>query len=455
MKKHVKQTLIVAMMAALAALVLTACGGTKINLKDYTEVTFSGANAYGRASVSLDEDQILAVLTAKNSNADDDAALIGAFSTMELLDEIDVSLDKTDTLSNGDKVTVTVSYPEKLAKELGIKLSPKNGSSWTVKVSDLPDVGSKDLFEDLDVTFTGPNGYGQTEINNRSEYHFQASASAENNLSNGDTVVVTLTTYDGQDLESVCINNYGFVPASLTKEYTVSGLTEGGTLDLFEDLNVTVSGTAPNGEIRVSGKYDVDYECSKSDGLSNGDTVTITAKVPYNNMTLNEYCARNLNGLPKSDSYTYTVSGLDSYITKIDDIPADLLTSMQTQAEDVYVAQAADDGITLTSYEYQGCYFLQAKDPDIWGDQNKVYLIYKLSGTGDDGAFTSYSYVQFADLKIYSDGTAYTDLTSYDKPSSWDAPREHMCGYDSVAALVNDKIDNQRADYQVETNVAS
>lgn len=455
MKKYVKQTLIVAMMAALAALVLTACGGTKLNLKDYTEVTFSGAQGYGRASVSLNEDQMLAVLTAKKGGSgDDEAAWTGTFSTLELLDEIDVTLDKTDGLSNGDKVTITVSYPEKLAKELGIKLSPKNGSSWTVKVSDLPDVESKDLFEDLDVSFTGPNGYGQIEINNRSEYSFKASASPENNLSNGDTVVVTLTSSDGlDDLESYCINYYGFVPTSLTKEYTVSDLAEGGTLDLFEDLKVTVSGFAPNGKISVKGKYNVDYECSKTDGLSNGDTVTITAKAPYDMMPLNEYCATELQGLPMSDSYTYTVTGLDSYITKIDDIPADLLTAMQAQAEDVYVAQAADDGITLDSYEYQGCYFLQAKNQDAWGNKNKVYLVYKLSGTGDDGAFTSYSFVQFSDLEIYADGTPYTDLSSYQKPSSWDAPRNHMCGYDSISAMVNKVIDNQRADYTVETNV--
>ena len=62
--------------------------------------------------------------------------------------------------------------------------------------------------------------------------------------------------------------------------YGVSGLAEVETFDAFADLEVTFSGVGPDGkaELEYKGKEldSFDFGCDKEDGLSNGDTVTVS-----------------------------------------------------------------------------------------------------------------------------------------------------------------------------------
>lgn len=106
-------------------------------------------------------------------------------------------------------------------------------------------------------------------------YDFEGSSE---NLSNGDTVTVKMTA-DNERLKE-----YGVAFDCSDLTYTVEGLTEPVELKFFDDTEVTFSGTAPNGSAAVSYtgsdefvKSNVRFTIDKPFGLSNGDTIRVTA----------------------------------------------------------------------------------------------------------------------------------------------------------------------------------
>ena len=94
-----------------------------------------------------------------------------------------------------------------------------------------------------------------------------------------------------------------------------------------------------------------------------------------------DYCLQNYGMVPESLTKTYTVSGLDSYVSKISEISDESLKEMQSQAEDVYnadIAQNWSESEKLKSLTYIGDYLLINKDDeDYWGSNNILYLVYK------------------------------------------------------------------------------
>lgn len=207
-----------ALLAALAVLpvLFTGCGsGDKIDLEELIELDYSGPDGYARASCDYD-----ALEEWLEENYDEATALEAAFL---IEDEVSFELSPDEGLSNGDKVTVTVSYDDDLEDSLGFKLSPESGSSWTVEVDGLDEAEKIDLFENISLEYQSDGslavagGYGDLTY----------TLSEDRGLKNGDTVTVTVS-YGGDDvaLEEYCMYYIGGVPASTTCEYTVEGLTE-------------------------------------------------------------------------------------------------------------------------------------------------------------------------------------------------------------------------------------
>ena len=104
---------------------------------------------------------------------------------------------------------------------------------------------------------------------------------------------------------------------------------------------MTFDGVAPNGYAYVEGNPSASaaqqfgYELDKSEGLSNGDTVTVTACM-YDEDDPTDYCLRAYGMVPESLTKTYTVNGINSYIKEISEISDESLKEMQSQAEEVY-----------------------------------------------------------------------------------------------------------------------
>ena len=191
MKKHCKHVLTVLMMVLMAMAVLTGCGSkNKIDLREkHALVKFSGPSGYGQASIDTDDDALEALISSDDVTEEN---LTAYLLKIDALSRITYTLDKTDKLSNGDTVTVTVTYPDDLEEVLDAKITPKSGDSWTVEVKELDELRSFDLFLNIDVTFTGFNGYGEPKVqvnggNNvgqadRSEYGFGLSEKVQDPL---------------------------------------------------------------------------------------------------------------------------------------------------------------------------------------------------------------------------------------------------------------------------------
>ena len=132
MKKHIKHALLCLLIVVMALGALTGCGGKKqIDLHDYVEVTLSKADGYGQARAVTDDASLEALVLSDGADKKSDLEIL---TMWDLLAKVDYTLDKTDHLSNGDIITVTVTYPDALEEALNAKITPESGDSWTVEV---------------------------------------------------------------------------------------------------------------------------------------------------------------------------------------------------------------------------------------------------------------------------------------------------------------------------------
>lgn len=222
---------IAAVLIIIIAVVAIVLQPKKINLEDYVDITFSGYNEYAVARATLDESALCrAILEAKGKKVDYDsidsfealgAALSEEMAINECIDKITLSLSQENNLSNGDTVTVEITYDNEAAKAHKVKFT---GSTVTLKVEGLEDTVKVDPFDGFEVTFSGISPGGKIEYNyngansNISTYSFSPSQSYD--LKNGDIVTITYSFNEDSMLRQ------GIVITNQEKEYEVSGLDE-------------------------------------------------------------------------------------------------------------------------------------------------------------------------------------------------------------------------------------
>lgn len=160
--------------------------------------------------------------------------------------------------------------------------------------------------------------------------------SSMDNLSNGDTVTITMTA-DNESLREL-----GLEFALDEYVYTVEGLAEPQELDVWTGLEVTFTGISPDGsaEAVYNGsdtfvKENVRYSIDSAWGLSNGDTVKVTASCSQSALDENNYV------LSETEK-TFTAQGLSFY-------PADLSEYDITEIENILYENAKEE-TEATSY---------------------------------------------------------------------------------------------------------
>ena len=225
-KKKNRKPLIIAAAAlaviCIAAMLVIALRKPAISLNQYLTVEFDGAEGYGTASVSIDYEKLISDSRDKMKVADDTL-----FSSSDLLMFcIDGELDKTDRLSNGDTVTFSWSCNDEEALDsFGVKLKY---SDEEFIVEGLEQMETRDLFEYFNVTFSGisPEGEANVSMDISSDYTFPLyyELDKRDGLSNGDVVTLTLYMSGDTDVYQYYAENFGFIPASTEKTYTVEGL---------------------------------------------------------------------------------------------------------------------------------------------------------------------------------------------------------------------------------------
>lgn len=207
------------------------------------------------------------------------------------------------------------------------------------------------------------------------------------------------------------LDNYGKNPPSDSKSNSQNKLEK---LDPFENLKVTFTGTVPDSKISISNQNSrVVYTPSKQTGMKNGDKITVTAEL------FSFYSDQfELTQTEKE----YTVSGLSAYAMKLDEIPEETKEKLLKQSESLIAAQAAKwlDGNKLLGTEFIGYYFLALKDGfTSYSNTNRIYCVYKVNAliggkyTTDktDHEDTYYTYCNFNDIMLLSDGVCSVDLS--------------------------------------------
>lgn len=176
-----------------------------INLEDFYEVEFSGANKYGYAMDEFDDSAIMDYIL-ETSDKDDDVSEFSNYMIVDwIISNVDTKMSKSENLKNGDKIKVTFEYP-KDAKVKGYRIK---GNSMTVEVKGLEDyreIATDELFEGLEVTAEGYSPGLKVHLENTSKdsvlsevnYIIKQDDTAEQKYyyGNGDVIEIGISNFD-------------------------------------------------------------------------------------------------------------------------------------------------------------------------------------------------------------------------------------------------------------------
>lgn len=199
----------------------------KIDLDKYVVIETEGYDGYGTARAHIDWEQVESKygkkLKYRKKAKKEYGNLLTLLTPMDCMDEaIEVKLENDRELTNGDEISYSFKIDEELEEVVTCKLKYKDKSKH--KVEGLTEIGRFDPFEELEVEFTGtaPEGRVDYEYSGDfvSTYSFNCDKSS--GLRNGDVVTISL---DAGDM-SYYAKNFGKIPVTTSKEYTVSGLEE-------------------------------------------------------------------------------------------------------------------------------------------------------------------------------------------------------------------------------------
>lgn len=282
------------------------------------------------------------------------------------------------------------------------------------------------------------------------------------NLSNNDSITVIINW--NEDIAKK--QKIKFINSEVS--YTVSGLKELSIVDPFENISVAFSGIAPSGTAQLlddnTDRYMgiSRYIVEPSEGLSNGDVVKVLIE-PENAAEI----AMEYGYTFAETEKEFTVEGLPYYVSKISEIPSELLDQMKKQSEDIIAAktkQWAENNI-LTDTEFLGNYFLYTKDTSLYSDKNYCYCVYKLNVTSDGEPFSFYYYIRFYDLMIDENGNGVVDLLNTVTPTgqglssslisgeAFGHGKYWFIGYEDLNAMYNYCATRNIEHYTIESNV--
>lgn len=279
----------------------------------------------------------------------------------------------------------------------------------------------------------------------------------QNNLSNGDEVTVSVR------IDNESIEDYKIEFTGSEKKFIVEGLKEVEEIDLFEGVDVEFQGFAPYVKATINSQNAnknvyTTYSIDKSEGLTVGDTVIVTAEYDEDSLIQQGYKAVD-------NTKEFVVPECDRYAMTLADIPTETADKINKQFEDAfraYVAKDWTDPGCLQEIEYIGSYMLA---PKAEGYNNIYYGVYKITATPPDGEFSFYSYIQYKNIVILKDGTCSLDLTDYKMPDGSALTKKIYSGeiflsgdyfykgYQDLDSLFNNCVTKNLENYEYESSV--
>lgn len=327
----------------------------------------------------------------------------------------------------------------------------------------------------------GSEGTSKTELAQIAAADVQVTLDKSSEISNGDTLTATV---DASKLSDDLKGNF---KAPKTVSVTVADLAEAKVIDVFSFINITTSGIDGAGKVRADyGALNEQYNChvtppssklsdeylevEPSEGLRNGDTVTVT---------ITQELIKELDWnsdapvVPLEMSETLTVSGLVPMVTTGAGLTDVQLATVKGYADDylqnsyAYYYSNSDSTFTVDSTEYEGYGFMLQKDADVadyvdlgsdgvpeyahWGSDpySSIYLVYKTdisveTRNGDNhGPFTRYIVLTFFNPYFDADDVVQVPFS---KPRVEGACTLFQGEYSSVNAAAYESLNDIQAD---------
>lgn len=203
---------------------MTSCGRKTINLNDYVTIETEGYDTVGKAHYYFDSEQLVEDnLEVFGLNEDSGFALLDVLDTVE--SNLDGELDKTDSISNGDRITFKWDESGKEKLEEKYKISLKYGDK-TLDVEGLEEAKTFNPFDHISVSFSGiaPNGEANVVISDTMPVGgLDVEIDKRNGLKKGDKVKVTVGD-SAEAAKDYCFAR-GYIPTETEMEFTVEGLS--------------------------------------------------------------------------------------------------------------------------------------------------------------------------------------------------------------------------------------
>ena len=387
MKKISKIVLAFMMLAAVFALAGCSSKTAEVNLADYVKYTYEGYDGLGTGSASLDARKI--VKDVEEQIGDEKAS-----NASKLLKKIEIELDKTENLSNGEKIMVYFNNvkEQELLDECDLTVI-KDG--FETKVEGLQELEEVDLFANYDITYYGNDTVGSGYV---SDYDFPDGVygiylelDKTKNLSNGEKIKLVVKSYDDDKDIQKDLAALGKKAKELEHEVTVSGLTELKEYDIFQGMYLEYTGLSGQATARIRFDYSqneyyysFDYALDKEEELANGDTVTVTADIDdyyKSEYTIEQYAANR--GLKlTSTTKEITVEGILQPIMDIAEIDNAKFEAMKAADFEKIQATYTDgvEGLVEANSFYGARYigsFITFRDSNYYGYPNVIYNVYK------------------------------------------------------------------------------
>ncbi len=450
MKNNMKRVSAIAAVAALACTGFTGCNKqiVPIQIADYVELSAEGCEILGKLEFEVDTEELVRDnCEAFGFGKYNDKAKALAEALEEALEE--GALSKTESLMNGDTVTLTwdANAIAVLEEEHGFDLVT---DPLELTVEGFDALTRIDPFENDAVYFGGTEGYGYACVNTNSisvtspdgwysnfDMYYTIRLKGTDmeetveltNLKNGDVVVATASYFGttGDEMQRKLAEDYQVICTATEKEYTVDCLAQPTNIDLFEGVTVKADdyAVAPFGTVSVDlsdathfsmdyyyGTYycnisDVTFSLSAAENLKNGDIVTVTAM--YNGSPLQDV----LETFIAETGYTtdvfskeFTVSDMNSIVTTLEEI--DQATLDTVTATFTANRQAEFDGYPdndFVSATYIGSYLFSGTYENVWREHtNSWYACYEVKSTGQAGDVTYYSFINYENVDYTADG---------------------------------------------------
>jgi len=384
-----------------------------INLNDYVTVTFEGYNYAGTVKdVNFDQDRLLAdygeaiqYTVAARKELRDTVRKIDAATFLEgnvLYKLYPSPKDYNFDLKNGDLLPIEW-HDEGTEKPRWTNVTLEY-SNFDVTVEGLMETALFDPFESLTVTFSGESGKGAVHVetpDDPSWFYMEVEYPREENLSNGDTVTVTVTQEDWERRSMAESDHKIPDPAKTSKTYTVEGLIVAEAFDPFENVHLVYDGFNGYGTAEVALNDDADpavedlsFNISPRFFLTNGDEITVDF---YWNDYRRDEMVKTYGKEPSVLSKTYTVEGLDHYVMSPSEIPEEALQAASQIVIDSFTEDFENLNVQLDEPRLNMT--VQLRETRLYtresGDGNRLYLIYDVTLTGANGFSKQYLWTAY------------------------------------------------------------